>query len=625
MTLMRATGAKTAIFAAVFLAAPAAELRAEDGRPFHFAVMGCAHTGVCGSKDFALAAARMKEQKPDFVVFLGGMVDIPARGGVEAQWREFDAVTAKIGAPVHNVPGACRRDPLLVDKDKAARAAKGFDDRHKKRFYSFKYRNSLFICLDSDSAGGPDGSRDGALSAEQLEFLKKEVAGSAGSANVFLFLHNAQWLRENLSKRLAGVYPLLLKKVKYVFSAKDHSFSAEQIDGLSYITTGAPPCAPKPAGRPVMLHFLDIAVDGDGPYVSLVPINGVPIEKFASGKGRKSGRSQPAAKSALMDSDERKLMLPVKPILAAMEIKPGMRIADVGAGTGIFAFPLAGALNGTGMVYATDTEPDMVGALKRTAWKKGYTNITAVLVSVDGADQFYKTQTFDIMLFSELYQYLADPAAYFRELRPSLAKETGRVYIIHFRNVPDFGEMEFGDFTQALKILRKGANIPTVAKAGAGLEEVPGAGPGDPVPQAARERILKNLNALLADPRLAEDLMSAYGQADPAESPERGAALLKKTAAGDLNLARWLLTELEAEGVFKKKAEELTAGEKKRLKALNRILLAGVFKLDKLDFIKGVYPVYAEKEKIVSDMEAAGYKLVRGHDFLTYHHFMEFQ
>ena len=604
-------------------------LRAQDRRSFNFAVMGCAHMGVCESKDYALAAAKIKAQRPDFVVFLGGMVDIPREGDVESVWREFDSITAKLGVPVYNVPGSCSWGPLIVERGKIDRAEKCFSDRYKKRYYSFEHKNNLFICLDSDSPSRSDRSGNGAISAEQLDFLKKTVGGALKFDNIFLFLHDSRWMRENLAKRLADAYPLLLKKMRYVFAAKEHFVNAENIDGLSYITTGSPPCSLKHATRPVLFHFLDVEVSGAKTFINVVPLKSIPLENLiTAGKGRKAKRNYPVIKPALMDSIERKNMLPIEPIIAALNIKPGMQLADVGAGVGVFTFPFAAALNGTGMVFATDTDPDMIKSLRRTAAEEGYKNILPVSVAAEGVDPFYKGRTFDIMFFAELYHYLRSPVDYFRELKPSLARETGRLYIIHFKNVPDFGEIEFDDFTntlKTLKILKLEANSTVFSKAGAGIGDFLNGRRGNEVPPAVRKRIVGNFNALLADPELFDDLTNSPGRYDYIESPERGTRLLKKIFSHDLNLARWLLTELESRGVFEKKAEQLTGEEKKYLKALNRILLTGVFKMDKLDFLKGVYPLYAEKERIISDMEAAGYRFVREHDFPTYHHFLEFK
>lgn len=47
-------------------------------------------------------------------------------------------------------------------------------------------------------------------------------------------------------------------------------------------------------------------------------------------------------------------------VVAAMQIAPGMVVADIGAGTGYFEAKLAGAVGTTGKVLAIDVEPDMV-------------------------------------------------------------------------------------------------------------------------------------------------------------------------------------------------------------------------------------------------------------------------
>ena len=48
---------------------------AEENGQFRFIVMGCMHIGVCDFQDYELAVEKMKQYNPDFVLFLGSMVD----------------------------------------------------------------------------------------------------------------------------------------------------------------------------------------------------------------------------------------------------------------------------------------------------------------------------------------------------------------------------------------------------------------------------------------------------------------------------------------------------------------------------------------------------------------------
>ncbi|MBI4803541.1 MAG: methyltransferase domain-containing protein [Elusimicrobia bacterium] len=609
-------------------------IRAQDRRTFNFAVMGCAHMGVCEPKDYMLAVTKIKEQKPDFAVFLGGMVDVPRGGDVDTVWKEFDSITARLGVPVYDVPGSCSWGPLLVEKSRMERMGKCFLDRYKKRYYSFEHKNSLFVFLDSDAPNPSGNAEDGRLSVAQLGFLKKTLRESAKFDNIFIFLHNSKWMRENVSQWGAGFGFAVMNKIRYVFAAKEHFFATEHADGVTYIVTGSPPCALRRSSHPVLFHFMSVSVNGKDISVNLVPLKSIPLENMLSGKERKGGKSGKGRKAeqnyqlneaVLMDAIERKTMLPAGPIMKAMNIRPGIQIADVGAGVGVFAFPLAETLNGTGMVFATETDPKMIQALRREIDRKGYKNVLPVSVSAEGVDPFYKGRVFDIMLFAELYHYLWRPVDYFRQLRPSLTKETGRIFILHFKNVPDFNEIEFDDFTGTIKTLQLGEGSPAFAQLEAGAGDFIRNWRGENAPPEIREKIVRNFNSLLNDPGFFNSMLDLPRRPEDSDSPERGKALLRMLFPRNIELARWLITELESEGVFEKKAEQLTEKEKKNVRRLNRILLSGAFKMDKLGFIQGIYPLYAEKARIISEMEAAGYQFVHEHDFLNYHYFLEFK
>lgn len=612
----------------------------QETRDFNFAVMGCAHMGVCEARDYALAVAKMRSQKPDFAIFLGGMVDTPRGGNVEALWKEFDSITARLGAPVYDVPGSCNWGPLSVDKDRTDRAKKCFSERNKKNFYSFEHGNSLFIGLDSGAAGGPAADEAQPLPAEQIEFLRKTLKNSQKFDNIFIFMHDSGWMRKNAMTWSAGISPAALIKIKYVFSAKEHYFNADHSDGFTYLVTGSPPCALRRSSHPVFFHFLMVTVNGNTVSVNAVPLKNIPMENMLGGKGRKGdrstrektgeteekdGRRYQLNEPVMMDSIERKAMLPNERIIKELDIRPGMQIADIGAGVGIFTFPMAAAMNGSGMVYATDTDPKMIRALERETALKKIINVSPRSVSAEGVDTFYKSRTFDRMLFVEIYHYLWDPVAYFRELRPSLAKDTGRLFIIAFKQLPDFTELEFEDFDAILMALKSWETSTLFPKIAAGVEDFVRTWRGGEPPAEVKAQLVRNFNAALGDPGLFRDMLTLPPEPEDKDSPERGKALLKMMNPRNLEVSRWLMVELDNEGVFDKKAEQLTDAEKKYLRKLNRTMLTSAFRTEKLDYLKSAYPLYSEKEHIIRQMQAAGYSFVREHDFLNYHYMLEFK
>ena len=65
-----------------------------------------------------------------------------------------------------------------------------------------------------------------------------------------------------------------------------------------------------------------------------------------------------------LDDPERQVWLPVVDVIRAIAIRPGMHVADIGAGTGYFAIPMAQAVDSSGKVYAIDLQPEMLSLLR---------------------------------------------------------------------------------------------------------------------------------------------------------------------------------------------------------------------------------------------------------------------
>lgn len=119
-------------------------------------------------------------------------------------------------------------------------------------------------------------------------------------------------------------------------------------------------------------------------------------------------------------------------VIEALALKPGMKIADIGAGTGYFSMRLAKTPGIS--VFAVDIEPKMVDYLKTRAASERANNITAVLA---GASSPNLPESVDVVLVVDTYHHLPNRPAYFRELRTSL-KPGGRVAIVDFRkDAPD--------------------------------------------------------------------------------------------------------------------------------------------------------------------------------------------
>jgi predicted methyltransferase len=114
---------------------------------------------------------------------------------------------------------------------------------------------------------------------------------------------------------------------------------------------------------------------------------------------------------------------------AWLDVRPGTRLADMGAGDGIFAVALARTVGPSGHVYATELDDAQLADIRQAAAQAGVSNVAVVKGAVS---QTNLPESCCEALFSRVvYHHLTDAAAInadiFRAIRPG-----GRLVIIDF-------------------------------------------------------------------------------------------------------------------------------------------------------------------------------------------------
>ena len=123
--------------------------------------------------------------------------------------------------------------------------------------------------------------------------------------------------------------------------------------------------------------------------------------------------------------------------LDALALRPGMVVADVGAGTGYMSLRLAMRVGPGGKVYANDLQPEMLRRLRENAAKAGFTNIETV--QGEEADPKLPVGRMDLVLLVDVYHEFSKPREMIDKIRESL-KPDGRLVLLEYRkedpNVP---------------------------------------------------------------------------------------------------------------------------------------------------------------------------------------------
>src|SRR6185295_3529364 len=94
-------------------------------------------------------------------------------------------------------------------------------------------------------------------------------------------------------------------------------------------------------------------------------------------------------------------------MLAALDIKKGSTVADVGAGVGYHAWRLAEIVGPLGKVLAEDIQPGMLRMLTANIKERRLTNVQAILGTEK--DPKLPTGQVDVVLMVDVYHEFSDP------------------------------------------------------------------------------------------------------------------------------------------------------------------------------------------------------------------------
>lgn len=122
-----------------------------------------------------------------------------------------------------------------------------------------------------------------------------------------------------------------------------------------------------------------------------------------------------------------------KEIVAACGIKPGMTVADIGAGTGLFTRLFAEAVGPEGKVLAVDIAQNFLDHIDKSAREAGLQNIQSVLASTDATG--LAPASVDLAFICDTYHHFEFPQKTMASLERAL-KPGGRVVLIDFRREP---------------------------------------------------------------------------------------------------------------------------------------------------------------------------------------------
>ena len=131
-----------------------------------------------------------------------------------------------------------------------------------------------------------------------------------------------------------------------------------------------------------------------------------------------------------LEREEREMEENTSLLLKNLAVKPGMVIADIGAGSGYHS-ALLSKMVGTGKVFAVDVEPEMIAYLNERIKQEKLSRIVPVLSTEQKLS--LPENSIDMILLVDVYHEFSYPYEMALSMRAAL-KSGGKLVLVEFRS-----------------------------------------------------------------------------------------------------------------------------------------------------------------------------------------------
>jgi ubiquinone/menaquinone biosynthesis C-methylase UbiE len=117
-------------------------------------------------------------------------------------------------------------------------------------------------------------------------------------------------------------------------------------------------------------------------------------------------------------------------LVELLELKPGMSVADIGAGTGYISWRMAQKVGAEGKVYAVEIQQEMLDLLAKKMEARGVKNVEGVLGTIQHAN--LQPNSIDLAIMVDVYHEFSHPYEMMKSIASGL-KPGGRVAFVEYR------------------------------------------------------------------------------------------------------------------------------------------------------------------------------------------------
>ncbi len=133
-----------------------------------------------------------------------------------------------------------------------------------------------------------------------------------------------------------------------------------------------------------------------------------------------------------LESENRGIFKHREDIMALLELRPGLDVADVGAGTGFFSRMMAKEVGPDGTVYAVELSPNFVENLEAIATKESLPNLKPV--QCNERSTTLPAESVDLVFICDTYHHIEFPYHTLGSIHQAL-RPAGQLFIVDFERI----------------------------------------------------------------------------------------------------------------------------------------------------------------------------------------------
>jgi ubiquinone/menaquinone biosynthesis C-methylase UbiE len=135
---------------------------------------------------------------------------------------------------------------------------------------------------------------------------------------------------------------------------------------------------------------------------------------------------------AMLENPNRDSYQKPEEVVAALELEEGEAIADIGAGSGYFAFRFSKAVGEQGKVFAVDVNPDMIRHMDQRSRELGTANLVTILG--EGDDPLLPEGAIDRIFICNTWHHIGNQDNYLELMKQAL-KPGGQVIMVDYKKI----------------------------------------------------------------------------------------------------------------------------------------------------------------------------------------------